>query len=120
MEGIKKLDGNVGVDAENSMKRDYMKTAEKVTDVAKEAKSSANEAVQNVQKYCRENPGIAMGIAAGVGALVSLALMKAFSGKESDNEKMISDLFRGGEKMWNRMKSGVEPAVKHIKESVGV
>lgn len=120
MEGMKKMEGSVGAETESNMKQDYMKAAEKVTDAAKEAKSTARDSFKNVQKYCRENPGIAMGIAAGVGVLVSLALVKAFSEKESENEKMISDLFRKGEKMWNQFKSQGESAVKNIQEAVGV
>lgn len=110
MENTKKMDGNnMGVEVENT-----------INDAAQEATSAANKTFQNVQKYCRENPGIAMGIAAGVGALVSLALMKAFSEKESENEKMISDLFRKGEKIWSQIKSRVEPVVNDIRETAGI
>lgn len=119
MDTIKKLDGNLSGESEN-LKRDYTRAAEKVTDVAREAKTKASDSFKDIQTYCRENPGIAMGIAAGVGALTALALIKAFSRKESENEKMISDLFRKGENMWKQMKNGVEPAVKSIRESVGM
>ena len=120
MENMKKMDGIGVVETEANLKRDFMKTADKITDTAHEAKASANSALKNIQAYCRKNPGVAMGIAAGVGALVSIALIKAFSEKESENEKMISSLFRKAERTWNQVKSGISPVVNNIKESVGV
>jgi ElaB/YqjD/DUF883 family membrane-anchored ribosome-binding protein len=119
MENLTKMDGNTVTEVENSLKRGYIKTAEKLTEAASETKSSVNKAMNSVKEYCSENPGKAIAIAAGVGAITTLALMKAFSRKESSGEKMISNLFRKAERTWNQMKNEIEPTLKRIKESVG-
>jgi ElaB/YqjD/DUF883 family membrane-anchored ribosome-binding protein len=120
MENVKKFDGTVVGEEEANIKRDFMKSSEKVADAATKAKSSFDEAIKNIQAYCRKNPGMAIGIAAGAGALVSLAIVKAFSEKESANEKMISKIFQKAEKVWSEMKNGIPPVVKSVKDSVGV
>ena len=118
MENLKKLDGNVSIEAEKNLKREYMKTAEKITEAAKEENFSANKVIQDVQDYCRENPGKAMGIAAGVGVLAGILLIKVFNRKKSANAQIISGLLRKGEEAWNHLKSGIEPTLKNIKESM--
>jgi ElaB/YqjD/DUF883 family membrane-anchored ribosome-binding protein len=120
MESIKEKAGNIVKEAEKNLKRDYMKTADHVIDAANEVKSSADETFKAVQQFCRNNPGIAMGVSVGVGALVGIVVLKVLSDEKSANEKMISDLFRKGERMWDEVRHRVEPAVKGIKESVGI
>ncbi len=119
MDSLKKMNGAVSGEAESNLKGDYMQTAEKISDAAKEATSSAHQAIKDIQDYCRENPGKAMGIAAGVGALVSLILIKSFSRNESANDQIVSGLLRKGKEAWNHLKSGIEPTLKNIKESIG-
>jgi ElaB/YqjD/DUF883 family membrane-anchored ribosome-binding protein len=118
MDNTMKKDGNMLLEADRNTKIDYPRAAEKITDAAKEAKFSAMTTMKSIQDYCRENPGKAIGIAAGVGAVVGLALMKTFGRKESASEEMFSRLFRKAEKAWNQVKSGVKPAVKNIRESL--
>lgn len=107
MEMIKKSDAASGGEAENRIKTDYVKAAEKISEAAKEARTSANKAVQGIQEYCRENPGKAMAIAAGAGALVTFILMKALSEKRSPSDQIIASLLHKGEDAWNHLKSKI-------------
>ena len=119
MESMKKMEGNMRMAAENVSETEHMSTTGKITDAVNEAKDYANNAFEDLQEYCRENPGKAMAIAAGVGALASLILIKAFSRKESANDQIIAGFRQKGEELWDRLKSGVEPTLNKIKGSLG-
>jgi len=76
-----------------------MHTAENLTEVVNEAKSSVNDVcLQTFKDYCRKIPK-GLGIAAGVGALASLILMKASAGRNRPRSNPLSFL-RKGEEVW--------------------
>ena len=102
----------------HNLSRDYMKTPDAIAKTETQLKVSTNKAMREIQKYCRDNPGKAMGIAAGVGALVSLILVKAISRKKSANDQIISGLLQKGEEVWDRLKNGFEPTLSKIKDSI--
>jgi len=81
METTKVLEGIAGMGASTVLIKDYMKVAEKINEVAKEAKLSANRAIKGIHNYCRENPIKVAGAAAGGGALLSYILIRKFSRK---------------------------------------
>ena len=118
MKTMSKMHRNGSALSKRDLKSEYMTVAEQVSDTAKEVKTSATKAIQDLQEYCHENPGKAMGISAGVAALVSLSLMKILGTKQSTSEKVFTDLFHNGEQAWNHLKGLGKPAVEKIKKSV--
>lgn len=100
------------------IKTDYLKKAGKISDATKEAKTSAQQTMKDVQAYCQDNPGKAMSFAAGVAAVASLALVQAFSQKRSKTEKVLSEFFRKGETAWKHVQGQAKPVIQKVKKSV--
>lgn len=101
-----------------NLMKDTVNAAEQIAKAAKEAKSSATKAMEDLHAYCDENPGKAMGIAAGVAAMVSLSLVKMLTAKKSPSEKVFTDLFHSGEQAWKHLKAAGKPALQKNKKSV--